>query len=141
MPGTTSPLGFPYPVGADTLKETLTDTIPQLAEALDDYLSALSAVAGTGPSALTPLGSGWSGTVTYARRAGIVVAEIAVDKASWTGPDVVGTFPVGFRPVFETHGFGEYNASPRTFYVTTSGELRASTNQTGGIRGQIVLAV
>lgn len=142
MTGATSPLGFPFPVPGDPMKN-LPATVQQLAEALDDYLAALAAVAGHNGSISAV--NGWAvtggGEMPLARRAGFVCIVLNITKASWNGGDLIATLPAGFRPPFRVYGQGEYNGAGRPINIDTDGTLRASMAQTTGIVGSIVYPV
>lgn len=142
MPGATVPLGFPYPVAGDRLDTTLTTTIAQLAEALDDYLTSLAAVAPTAPAALA-LGAGFTGSIQYARRAGMVTVRIAISAASW--PDAYNlasaALPAGFRPVFPIYGVGSSAGASRGFLIDTDGTIKAAGAGTTGIGGHATFPV
>lgn len=142
MPGATSPLGFPYPVAADRLDTTLTTTIPQLAEALDDYLSSLAAVAPTAPASLT-LNAGFTGSVQYARRAGMVTVWVTIAAASWpAGYDLTtAPLPAGFRPPINTYCQGRFGSDVHGFTISTAGVIEADVAGTDGIFGHVTFAV
>lgn len=138
--GTTSPLGIPYPDPGDPLSDIQAD-MQALAEFVDDVITALSAVAAVGWTAAT-LGTGWTGTVEYARSAGMVTVELdGVTKASWSAGDVIATLPAGFRPSRTVHEMGELSGSTRPIQVTSAGEVQASAAGSGGIYGSITFPV
>lgn len=126
MPGSTSPLGFPYPVEGDALTTWRTIT-QQLAEAVDDYMTALAAVAPADWTDLDPVAVDITGYCQYARRAGTVFVEIgltigAVGAAS--GVAITDPLPAGFRPsrriVRQVQGGGTL----RGLYIDPDGALR-----------------
>lgn len=136
--GTTSPLNFPYPSVGDPLTNWRTD-LQLLAEALDDYLTALAAVAAVGYTDLT-LNSGWTNVsgsekTQYARGAGHVTVALAALKANFSAGDSLGILPVGFRPPRPIRVAGSFNAAARFFTIGTSGAITSDATTTGGIVG------
>lgn len=155
MPGSTSPLGFPYPQPSDSLAD-LRGFMQELAEAVDDYLSALSAVAGTTWTDVT-LGSGFShldaaaglpGGVgersQYIRRAGMVTLCLAQTKGTTvTALDVIASVPAGFRPSRPVRVQGENAGNFRGAVVMPAGDVLATNTWSSaiGIVGAITYAV
>lgn len=139
MTGTT-PLGLPYPTGGD-LASQIPDHIQALAEALDDYLGGLSAVAPVGWTNVTL--TGWTGNGQYARRAGMVTIALEVTLGSFNPGDGIGVMPVGLRPARTVRAVGEFNGAIRPFLVNTSGliAVAGSGTQSGGIYGSITYPV
>lgn len=140
MTSYTNPLLIPYPDATDSLKAAVSTIQQAQAQKINDLLAALSAVAPTAPATLT-LGSGWTGTVTYARRAGITVVVLAAVKASYAINEVIATLPVGHRPAMITYASGQSGPNLRNFYVTTTGQITTNDANTNGIFGTVALAV
>lgn len=147
MTGSTSPLGFPYLTPADNLSD-LSEVMQQLAETVDDYLSSLSAVAPAAWVDITPgTGlTGWTGTLSYARRAGMVTLNLEVLRAAFNPGDGIlsaGQIPSGFRPGRGVHALGSFGTQIRPFRVNADGSVNVEGlgTQTDGIYGSVTYPV
>lgn len=126
MPGATSPLGFPYPVAGDAL-DTWRPITQQLAEAVDDYLAALSSIAPVNWTTLAFSAPDLTGSVQYARRAGIVHVEMAMTlgvPGAASGAALTVALPSGFRPAITIVRLVQGGGTGRGVYVDTGGVIR-----------------
>ena len=134
MPGSTSPLGIPYPVAGDSLRDAVS-TIPQaMAEQIDDLIAGLSAV---GPSSYANLvlSVGWGGFVARARASSITTVVVAATKSSFVTHENIGTLPVGYRPGVRVSAAAGYGTDFRAFYVDPDGKINCAANGATGIYG------
>lgn len=143
MPAYTTPLGFPYPIGSDAADQ-LRAIFQQHAEAVDDYLSSLAAVAPvawTAPS----FTSGWanvSGELTrYARNAGLVTVALNAAKGTIGVGETIFILPVGFRPTIKIRGVAQYGNALRPFSVGTDGAVKSEIATSGGLQGAVTFNV
>lgn len=68
----------------------------------------------------TTLLNGWTGTIQYIKRAGIVTVSVDADGSSKTG-NTLFTMPVGYRPALTL--FGAEQAANLQFDIITAGDI------------------
>jgi hypothetical protein len=118
----------------------------------DGSEQTVGGLVGSIPStSITLNGSGWAGSVRYAKFGNVVTLWLDATKTSWAINDAMltaGGLPVGIRPV---NGYGGFNAGygvnaavnndHRNWWVDIDGSVKAALAGTGSIWGTITYQV
>lgn len=143
MPSYTDPLSIPFPNSGDSLRDAVSTIPQQAAERVDDLLSSIS---GVNPSGLVgvPTGTGWGATASGVyRRAAMAHLHLQLTRigdTSWTNNALLGTVPVGYRPLSGTRAAAVLTATgaPVMCAVSADGNIYCIVGQPAGSAGLIL---